>query len=231
MTPLIIAIAVLLAALLGWPVTALILRVAHVRPEKAAEQSPGQQAMPDAGQAERNAVQTGQTGQIEQTDQTDQTDPDAAPSAEHVENSKHADSKGRHASSSEVCDTGISAAKISTGGASSGGTSAGGASSGGTSTGGTSAGGASTGGIQTAATILRGGLTIGMLERAAVVLCIAFDQPVAIAYVIAIKGLGRYPELKESPAASERFIIGTLASLIWAAVVGVAARWLIGASI
>ncbi|WP_325051567.1 hypothetical protein [Renibacterium salmoninarum] len=30
--------------------------------------------------------------------------------------------------------------------------------------------------------VLRGGLTIGILERIAVVLCIAFDQPVAIAY-------------------------------------------------
>lgn len=76
--------------------------------------------------------------------------------------------------------------------------------------------------------VLRGGLTIGILERIAVVLCIAFDQPVAIAYVVAVKGLGRYPELKDTPAASERFIIGTLASLIWAAVIGVLARWVIG---
>ncbi|WP_285726524.1 hypothetical protein [Psychromicrobium xiongbiense] len=78
-----------------------------------------------------------------------------------------------------------------------------------------------------AATVLRGGTIIGVLERIAVVLCIVFDQPVAIAYVVAIKGLGRYPELKESPAASERFIIGTLASLIWAAALGILARWLL----
>lgn len=76
--------------------------------------------------------------------------------------------------------------------------------------------------------VLRGGLTIGILERIAVVLCIVFDQPAAIAYAVAIKGLGRYPELKESPAASERFIIGTLASLIWAALIGVLGRWLLG---
>ncbi|WP_394942096.1 hypothetical protein [Psychromicrobium sp. YIM B11713] len=79
---------------------------------------------------------------------------------------------------------------------------------------------------QNSSKVLRGGLLIGVLERLAVVLCLVFDQPVAIAYVIAVKGLGRYPELKESPAASERFIIGTLASLIWATVVGVTARWL-----
>ncbi|AJT40535.1 hypothetical protein [Psychromicrobium lacuslunae] len=76
--------------------------------------------------------------------------------------------------------------------------------------------------------VLRGGLLIGILERLAVVLCLVFDQPVAIAYVIAVKGLGRYPELKESPAASERFIIGTLSSMIFATLIGIAARWLIG---
>lgn len=67
--------------------------------------------------------------------------------------------------------------------------------------------------------VLRGGRLIGLLERAAIVVAILYDQPVAIAYVVAIKGLGRYPELKETPSASERFIIGTLCSMLWAAVV------------
>lgn len=75
--------------------------------------------------------------------------------------------------------------------------------------------------------VLRGGLLIGMLERAAVVLAILSNQPVAIAYVVAIKGLGRYSELKDAPAASERFIIGTLASLLWAAAVTVLAKVLL----
>lgn len=65
--------------------------------------------------------------------------------------------------------------------------------------------------------VLRGGLLIGFLERAAVAVAIFSGQPVAIAYVVAIKGLGRYPELKDTPAASERFIIGTLASMLWSA--------------
>ena len=69
--------------------------------------------------------------------------------------------------------------------------------------------------------ILRGGAIIGVLERLAVCLAILAGQPVAIAYVIAIKGLGRFAELKETPVAAERFIIGTLTSLLWAA--GVAA--------
>ena len=69
--------------------------------------------------------------------------------------------------------------------------------------------------------ILRGGAIIGVLERLAVCLAILTGQPVAIAYFVAIKGLGRFAELKETPVAAERFIIGTLTSMLWAA--GVAA--------
>lgn len=69
--------------------------------------------------------------------------------------------------------------------------------------------------------ILRGGAIIGVLERLAVCVAILAGQPVAIAYVVAIKGLGRFAELKETPVAAERFIIGTLTSMLWAA--GVAA--------
>jgi hypothetical protein len=74
---------------------------------------------------------------------------------------------------------------------------------------------------QPATRILRGGAIIGVLERLAVCLAILAGQPVAIAYVVAIKGLGRFAELKETPVAAERFIIGTLSSMLWAA--GVAA--------
>lgn len=41
--------------------------------------------------------------------------------------------------------------------------------------------------------------------------------------MVAIKGVGRFSELA-SPEARERFIIGTLASLAWAAALGVLAR-------
>ena len=67
--------------------------------------------------------------------------------------------------------------------------------------------------------VLRGGLVIGVLERLAVAGAILANEPVAIAYVVAIKGLGRYAELKDTPAAAERFIIGTLTSMLWAAAV------------
>jgi hypothetical protein len=71
--------------------------------------------------------------------------------------------------------------------------------------------------VVSSARILRGGAIIGILERLAVCLAILGGQPVAIAYVVAIKGLGRFAELKETPVAAERFIIGTLTSMLWAA--------------
>ncbi len=71
------------------------------------------------------------------------------------------------------------------------------------------------------ARILRGGAIIGILERTAVCLAILAGEPVAIAYVVAIKGLGRFAELKATPVAAERFIIGTLTSMLWAAGVAV----------
>ena len=77
--------------------------------------------------------------------------------------------------------------------------------------------------------ILRGGAIIGVLERLAVALAILAGQPVAIAYVVAIKGLGRFAELKETPVAAERFIIGTLTSMLWAAGVAALARILLQA--
>ncbi|MGV8876194.1 MAG: hypothetical protein ACOH1K_01645 [Rhodoglobus sp.] len=63
--------------------------------------------------------------------------------------------------------------------------------------------------------ILRGGATIGYLERFAFIGSLMVGQPGAIAVIVAIKGLGRFAEL-ENAAARERFIIGTLVSLVWA---------------
>lgn len=74
--------------------------------------------------------------------------------------------------------------------------------------------------------VLRGGAWIGMLERLAITGSVLAGFPEAVAVVLAVKGLGRYPELREahpdrrSPAA-ERFIIGTLASYTWAGLCGV----------
>lgn len=63
--------------------------------------------------------------------------------------------------------------------------------------------------------MLRGGATIGVLERAAIAASVLVGWPEGIAVVLAVKGLGRYPELR-SPGTSERFIIGTFGSVLWA---------------
>jgi hypothetical protein len=70
--------------------------------------------------------------------------------------------------------------------------------------------------------ILRGGAWIGFLERAAVAATLLAGSAEGLVVVLAVKGLGRYAELR-APAAAERFIVGTLASALWAAgCVGVA---------
>jgi hypothetical protein len=71
--------------------------------------------------------------------------------------------------------------------------------------------------------VMRGGATIGYLERVAVTLGIIAGFPEAIAVIVALKGIGRFSELA-SAEARERFIIGTLASLVWACVVGALVR-------
>ena len=63
--------------------------------------------------------------------------------------------------------------------------------------------------------VLRGGMTIGYLERAVVVAAVLIGRWELVAALIAIKGLGRFRDLDAS-AATERFIIGTLVSMLWA---------------
>lgn len=76
--------------------------------------------------------------------------------------------------------------------------------------------------------LLRGGMWIGIIERIAVTGSILAGMPALIAVVVAVKGLGRYPELKEQAGASERFIIGSLASLTVAVGAGLLGSWLLG---
>ncbi|MGF2950410.1 hypothetical protein [Microbacterium alcoholitolerans] len=75
--------------------------------------------------------------------------------------------------------------------------------------------------------LMRGGTVIGYLERICTVVAIAVGFPEAIAAIIAVKGIGRFPELAESEA-RERFIIGTLASLLWAGAIGTIIRLSLG---
>jgi hypothetical protein len=68
-------------------------------------------------------------------------------------------------------------------------------------------------------TILRGGAWIGAMERLAMLATILANWPEGILGVVTIKAFARYPELKTSQGsgATERFIIGSFASLGWAA--------------
>lgn len=67
--------------------------------------------------------------------------------------------------------------------------------------------------------ILRGGAWIGALERLGVYVALVAGWAPGLALVLAVKGLGRYPELRnqEDTGAAERFIIGTFTSVLWAA--------------
>jgi hypothetical protein len=80
--------------------------------------------------------------------------------------------------------------------------------------------------MEGAGEVLRGGAWIGAFERAAVFATLAAGWPEGLAVVLALKGLGRYSELRGNPASpagppavggvAERFIIGTFASVLWA---------------
>ncbi|HJC61474.1 MAG TPA: hypothetical protein H9755_14280 [Candidatus Dietzia intestinigallinarum] len=77
--------------------------------------------------------------------------------------------------------------------------------------------------------VLRGGMWIGILERVGLTAAILAGRFELAAVVVAIKALGRYPEIRENPAVSERFIIGTLTSLLVAAACGAAGLAVLGA--
>jgi hypothetical protein len=74
--------------------------------------------------------------------------------------------------------------------------------------------------LDQAGEVLRGGAWIGALERLAVFAGLAAGFPEGVAVVLALKGVGRFPDLRaegRGGAATERFIIGTFTSVLWAA--------------
>lgn len=83
------------------------------------------------------------------------------------------------------------------------------------------AGSASASGARVQRDVLRGGAWIGALERLALLGTLMADWPEGLAVIVAVKGLARYPELSNASStgtgANERFILGTFASLGWAA--------------
>ena len=71
-------------------------------------------------------------------------------------------------------------------------------------------------------TVLTGGAWIGALERLAVTTTLLAHWPEGLILALAVKGLGRYPELRnagqsDQSGVAERFIIGTFASALWGA--------------
>ncbi len=79
-----------------------------------------------------------------------------------------------------------------------------------------------------AAEVLQGGMWIGRLERLAVYAAIVTGFGEGVAIALAIKGIGRYPELNTgNKSAAERFIIGTFVSMLVAGLLGGLARLLL----
>ena len=71
---------------------------------------------------------------------------------------------------------------------------------------------------------LRGGLVIGALERAAAIVSLMTGMVAGIAVIVAVKGLAGYGEFTNAQQ-REQFIIGTLVSLLWAALFAGAGLW------
>jgi hypothetical protein len=72
--------------------------------------------------------------------------------------------------------------------------------------------------VDRAGAVLRGGAWIGALERLGVYVALVVGWGPGLAIVLAVKGLGRYPELRngDDTGVAERFIIGTFTSVLWA---------------
>ncbi len=84
------------------------------------------------------------------------------------------------------------------------------------------------GAIQAAASQLRGGFWIGLLERVAIFATIMAGFGGGLVVILGVKSLARYPELRaeDRRGAAERFIIGTFASSLVAAAGAGLALWL-----
>lgn len=75
-----------------------------------------------------------------------------------------------------------------------------------------------------------GGRVIGYLERLLIFIFLLANQFAAIGFLVAAKSIFRFGEFKDSEnrMQAEYIIIGTFSSFIYAILVGMAVRWLIG---
>lgn len=75
--------------------------------------------------------------------------------------------------------------------------------------------------------LARAGWTIGVLERALVLLALLLRFEALVGFVIAAKAILRLPEARDPRyrALAEYYLVGSLASISWAVLVGVLLRW------
>jgi Protein of unknown function (DUF3307) len=73
----------------------------------------------------------------------------------------------------------------------------------------------------------RAGWTIGVLERALVFLAMLLRAEALVGFVIAAKAILRLPEARDPAhrALAEYYLVGSLASVFWAVLLGVLVRW------
>lgn len=67
------------------------------------------------------------------------------------------------------------------------------------------------------ASILPAGEWLGPLERVVTFACLSLSWPEGVAAVLVLKSWGRLDVIKTSPEAGQRFMIGTMTSVLWAA--------------
>ena len=72
-----------------------------------------------------------------------------------------------------------------------------------------------------------GGEIIGNLERVLILTLILLKEYAVISFVLAAKSIARYNKIVEDPNFSDKFLIGTLTSVMIAIVAGIIFRWVI----
>ena len=65
--------------------------------------------------------------------------------------------------------------------------------------------------------VLPAGEWLGPLERVITFACLSLSWPEGVAAALVLKSWGRLDVIKTSPEAGQRFMIGTMASVLWAA--------------
>jgi len=68
---------------------------------------------------------------------------------------------------------------------------------------------------------------IGLIERALIFIAVLLRIEALVGFVVAAKAILRFPEIREPghQALAEYYLVGSLASVLWAVVIGVLTRW------